>query len=258
MFHKALCNCLTLLILGIATQGIAQESSKKVYLIGNSLTWDTLPVLLGDGVEWHVDCGKNLKYLYENPQEPCVKSSVTWPEALKTEQYDILCVQPHFGTTLAEDVEVISAWLDMQPKADLLIHTGWNRSEDFEAVYHATIDHDRMVHSPVYFERLVSELRKKFPSKRIRTTQAVMLLDEIYHEIEKGETPFKSFTDLYRDDIHLAHHVGRYFVHNMMRLHLGRPLSDQGFQIEARHKAYFDRKLAEVEKSLNAPSAGSQ
>jgi hypothetical protein len=254
-FHRF---CLTLLVLFMATEGIAQESSKKVYLIGNSLTWDTLPVLLGEGVEWHVDCGKNLQYLYDNPQEPCVKSSVTWPEALKTEQYDILCVQPHFGTTLKQDVEVIGAWLKMQPKADLLIHTGWNRNADFEAVYHASIDHDRMVHAPVYFERLVGELRKKFPSKTIRTTQAVMRLDEIYHEIEKGETPFKSFTDLYRDDIHLSHHVGRYFVHNLMRLHLGRPLSDQGFQIEASHKAYFDRKLAEVEQSLSPPNEGSR
>jgi hypothetical protein len=35
--------------------------SKKIFLIGNSLTWDTLPGLLDGDVQWHVDCGKNLK-----------------------------------------------------------------------------------------------------------------------------------------------------------------------------------------------------
>ena len=45
------------------------------FLIGNSLTWDTVPSKLDGDVQWHVDCGKSLPFIYENPQKPCVKTS---------------------------------------------------------------------------------------------------------------------------------------------------------------------------------------
>ncbi|MCA8989232.1 MAG: right-handed parallel beta-helix repeat-containing protein, partial [Planctomycetaceae bacterium] len=37
---------------------------KRIYLIGNSLTWDTIPSLLDEAAEWHVDCGKPLPYIH--------------------------------------------------------------------------------------------------------------------------------------------------------------------------------------------------
>lgn len=227
----------------------AQEGPRQVqeiFLIGNSLTWDTLPPLLGEGVAWHVDCGKNLKYIYENPSEPCVKSSMIWTEALKTESYDILCVQPHFGTTLAEDVTVISAWLDLQPKAKLVIHTGWNRSADFEAVYHAKPDGDQMAHQPSYFEKLMAALQEKYPQREITTTRAIQVLNDVYQDIQRGQAPFEKFDEIYRDAIHLDNQTGRYLMHNLLRLSLGMECSDQGFQIEPEHKEYFHRKLDAV------------
>lgn len=222
----------------------------RVFLIGNSLTADTLPVLLGKDVEWHIDCGKNLQYIFDHPKEPCVKSSVIWPEALGSTQYDVLCVQPHFGSDLKQDVAVISHWLDLQPKAKLVIHTGWNRAKHFEAIYHAKIDHQRMVHAPQYFAQLTAQLQEKYPEREIKSTSAIDVLDSIYHDIQAGKAPFKSFEELYRDEIHMAHHSGRYLAHNLMRIALNKPLSQQGFQIEDNHKTYLDQKLAEFQAQM--------
>lgn len=227
------------------SQVLRSDPPQSVFMIGNSLTWDTRPPLLGDGVQWHVDCGKNLKYIFENPSAPCVKSSVLWTEALESNEYDVLCVQPHFGTTLAQDVEVISKWLEMQPQAALLIHTGWNRSEDFEAVYHAVIDHERMAHNPAYFQALEEELHKKYPQRTISSTHAMDVLDAVLQDIASGQAPFKQFDELYRDAIHLQNHTGRYLMHNVMRQALGRETSDQGFEVDATAKKYLDQKIAE-------------
>ena len=103
------------------TSGKKKVPPKKqsVYLIGNSLTWDTVPGKLDGNVQWHVDCGKSLPFIFENPGKPCVKSSKLWTKALKEKQYDILSIQSHYGTTLKNDVETISKWMAMQPAACL-------------------------------------------------------------------------------------------------------------------------------------------
>lgn len=215
----------------------------KIYLIGNSLTWDTLPGLLAGDVQWHVDCGKNLKYIYEHPAAPCVKTSNIWTEALSGKQYDILSVQPHNGTSLDEDVTIISHWLQMQPHADLVIHTGWNQHAVFEKDYHATKDHDRMIHAPLYFEKLRQRLAAKFPGRQIRSSNAIHVLDSIWHDIDQGNAPFNEFAALYRDNIHMTTQSGRYLMHNLMRVALNQPVSDQGFQIDKSVQEYLDKKI---------------
>ncbi|MFM7845344.1 MAG: hypothetical protein ACKPEY_14085, partial [Planctomycetota bacterium] len=95
------------------------------YLIGNSLTWDTVPMRLAGDVQWHVDCGVSLPHIYAHPEKPCVKESSIWTQALRDKQYEFLSVQPHYGSTLAEDVETISNWMKLQPKAVFVIHSGW-------------------------------------------------------------------------------------------------------------------------------------
>lgn len=245
----------SLLLLGsshaFATDDGANETSQsnrpaKIFLIGNSLTWDALPSLLGGDVQWHVDCGKSLKHIYDHPHSPCVKSSTAWPTALKRTKYDFLCVQPFSGTTLDEDVAVISSWIALQPTAVLVLHTGWNRAKDFERVYHTTVDHQRMVHTPAYFEALRAELSRRHPRLEIRSTQAIEVLDVVWHDIEGSRAPFDSFSELYRDEIHMTTQVGRYLMHNLMRRTLGQALSTQGFQIEANQRAYLDEKLREL------------
>jgi hypothetical protein len=127
MILRAFC-LLGLLVHALPVPGKGQEeddsAGRSIFLIGNSLTWDTVPPKLDGDVQWHVDCGKSLPFMYENPQKPCVKSSTLWPEALAEKQYDIVSVQVHYGSTLDEDAAVIGAWLALQPKAVFVLHTG--------------------------------------------------------------------------------------------------------------------------------------
>ena len=117
--------CVLILSSGLRSGFGEDDGKKRVFLIGNSLTWDTVPSRLDGNVQWHVDCGKSLPFMFANPEEPCVKTSTLWPKALKENQYDILSLQTHYGATLAEDVETISRWIEMQPQAVVVIHTGW-------------------------------------------------------------------------------------------------------------------------------------
>ncbi|MGE3806932.1 MAG: hypothetical protein AB7K24_19885, partial [Gemmataceae bacterium] len=106
-----------LLLAEMSAAAVAQEPgpARSYYLIGNSLTWDTTPKLLDGDVQYHVDCGKSLPFIYANPDKPCVKDSTLWPMALRDKQYDVISVQPHYGSALMQDVETLSAWLKLQP-----------------------------------------------------------------------------------------------------------------------------------------------
>ncbi|MBU6179199.1 MAG: hypothetical protein KGR69_06015, partial [Verrucomicrobia bacterium] len=115
------------LLATLALSAVAEET-RSFYLIGNSLTQDTVPQKLDGDVQWHIDCGKSLPFLYENPEKPCVKSSMIWPEALKAKQYDLVSAQVHYGSTVEEDVAVLSEFVRMQPKAVFVIHSGWARA----------------------------------------------------------------------------------------------------------------------------------
>ena len=222
-----------------------EAASRSYYLIGNSLTWDTVPPKLDGDVDWHVDCGKSLPYMYKNHVKPCVKSSNLWPKALKGKQYDFLCVQPHYGSTLAEDVEVISSWIEMQPKAVIVIHTGWARHALREKEWESSDVSGKLQHSAAYFDALLLALQKKFPKRIFRQTHAIELLAKIAADIKAGEAPLKQVSDLHRDAIHMGLQTGRYLMHNAMRRALEQPFSDKGFEkIDPDLKRYLDGVLA--------------
>lgn len=214
------------------------------YLIGNSLTWDTVPSMLDGDVQWHVDCGKSLPYMYENPQKPCVKSSTLWPQALKEKQYDLISVQVHYGSTLIEDAAVLSDLLEMQKKATFIIHTGWARSESRVEEYAKTSSEGKMQHSPAYFHDLLKKLRELHPDREFRLTHAQDLLEKVSTDIDAGEAPFEKVEDLYRDAIHMNVVTGRYLMHNAMRYAMGQPRSAAGFtKIPPKVKEYLDTVL---------------
>lgn len=227
---------------------VTLEREPRVYLIGNSLTWDTRPPLLSHYVDWHVDCGKSLQYIYENPANPCVDSSRLWPTALHQLQYDYLVVQPFYGTTLQQDKQVINRWLALQPTATLVIHTGWAHSATAAAEF-TDASSDKMVHNAAYFERLIKELKTEHPQHEIRQTFATQTLQQIASDIESGKAPLKNLTDLYRDAIHMTHNQGRYLMHNLMRVAVDQPPSDEGFAMESQDptlKKYLDALVEEV------------
>jgi hypothetical protein len=238
------CSLLTFFAMAVLPAMSEQAKPLSYYLIGNSLTQDTVPSKLDGDVQWHVDCGKSLPFLFENPAAPCVKNSTIWPEAFKVKQYDLISVQVHYGSTLEEDAAVLSEFLSMQPKAIFVIHSGWARSATRAEEYAEKSPAGKMTHRPVYLERLIEKLRSFHPGREIRQTHAQDLLARIADDIEAGKAPFSRIEDLYRDDIHLNVVTGRYLMHNAMRHALGQPRSVVGFEaIPSPVKAYLDGVL---------------
>jgi len=237
--------CLTALgILFFSVSLQAEEKAKSYYLIGNSLTWDTVPSLLDGDVQWHVDCGKSLPYIYAHPEMPCVKNSTLWPTALKAKQYDLISVQPHYGSTLDEDVETISKWIEMQPEATFIIHTGWARSATRDKEYKSKDVDGKLQHSPVYINALLAALRKKYPERKFKQTHAIDLLEQVNIDIKAGKAPFGQLTDIYRDAIHMKTDTGRYLMHNAMRHAMGQPRSDKGYEkLDSKMKQYLNQVL---------------
>ena len=234
-------------LIGLLAASAWAGGSNKVFLIGNSLTWDTVPSALDGEVRWHVDCGKSLRFIHTNPAAPCVRSSTLWPAALTNDQYDIVVVQPHYRTTVAEDAEVIGRWMAMQPGADFVLHTGWAFSET-RAEEWGREDDGAMRHSPAYFDALLAALRGAWPDREIRRTRAMDLLQRVAADAEAGLAPVNDVAELYRDKIHMNVVTGRYLVHNAMRHALGQPFSGRGFEkLSPEMKRYLDRVLATLE-----------
>lgn len=240
-----------------AQESDSRPSPRSCYLIGNSLTWDTVPSRLDGDVQWHVDCGKSLPFIYAHPEEPCVKSSTLWPKALKQHQYEVLSVQPHYGSTLSEDVETISQWVEMQPTAVFVIHTGWARQSSRGQEYASTAETGPMIHSPAYSGALLEGLKQRYPQREFRQTHAIDLLDRIASDTKSGKAPLKDLSELHRDAIHMNLAGGRYLMHNAMRHALGQPFSSAGFEsLDERIKAYLDRVLQDELSRRAAPAAG--
>tara|TARA_B100000676_G_scaffold300603_1_gene346504 strand:- start:138 stop:623 length:486 start_codon:yes stop_codon:yes gene_type:complete len=113
-----------LLFLTLVTLAGARELPPAYYLIGNSLTWDTVPARIDGDVQWHVDCGKPIAYIHAHPEKPCVKTSTLWPKALKAKQYTYLSVQPHYDASVTSAAEAIGHWIRLQPNAIHVTHSG--------------------------------------------------------------------------------------------------------------------------------------
>ncbi len=238
----------TFLFVSLATfllsQSEAAQKNPSYFLIGNSLTWDTVPPKLDGDVQWHVDCGKPLAYIHGNPAKPCVKTSTLWPEALKNKQYDYISVQPHYGGTFKTDTETISKWMTLQPKAIFVIHSGWPRHESRAEEWVDTDTRGKMHHSPAYVDALIAELRKRHPGRKFRVTRTQDLVNQVANDIKAGKAPWKDVSEIYRDKIHMNVVTGRYLVHNAMRHAMGQRRSSQGFEkLDPELKAYFDSVL---------------
>ncbi len=227
---------------------VAPAQAERYYLIGNSLTWDTVPSRLDGDVQWHVDCGKSLPYILANPEAPCVKTSTLWPTALRETQYDIVSVQPHYGSTVAEDADVIGKWIAMQTNAVFVIHTGWAHHAKRAAEYARQDAKGKMQHSPAYIRELLAELRRRHPDRHFRQTHAIDLLAKVARDIAAERAPLQSVSDLHRDKIHMKLDSGRYLMHNAMRRALGQPPSGQGFEsLEPDVRKYLDSVLATLD-----------
>jgi hypothetical protein len=245
-----------LVVHSLASGSLGAGEARSFYLIGNSLTQDTVPSRLDGDVQWHVDCGKSLPYIFENPQEPCVKNSTIWPEALRAKQYDLVSVQVHYGGTVETDAAVLSEFVRMQPKAVFVIHSGWARSRSRAEEYAGAAADGTMLHSPAYIGKLLALLRAAHPGREFRETRAQDLLAWLAEDVAAGKAPFTTVEEIYRDDIHLDRVTGRYLMHNAMRHALGQPRSVAGFEeIASPVKAYLDGLLDRLPPVAAAASA---
>lgn len=239
--------------LSIAAAPVRADS---VYLIGNSLTWDTQPELLDGMIGHHVDCNKTLPFIHANPASECVASSSDWSLALSSATYDVLTVQPFAGSTvsstLAEDAAAISDWMAMQPGATVVLHTGWAQHDMHEAAYHGGLTGEAMAYCPEYFDALRSRLLAIDPGRTIVSTDMIGVIDRIYHDIEAGVGPYSALSDLYRDPTHLSYTDGRFLAHNAMRRTLGQPFSAAGFDaVPADHRTYLLAVLENCPADVN-------
>ena len=223
----------------------AARCHDEVFLIGNSLTWNTRPWAINESnfdLDWSIFCGQNLQFIYDHPQGYCVDSSFTWTFALGSNSYDNLVIQPFAGTTIDQDIDIISSWIEMQPGSLVVIHPGWNEFTDFPDDYVAPFTGD-MKPSAAYINTLMAELRERFPERKFSSTRSHFLLYEVYRDTVTGEAPFESISHLYSDDIHM-NSTGQYLMHNAMRVALGRPRTAQGFTgVPVLIRNYLDEKL---------------
>jgi hypothetical protein len=237
-----------IIVLTVAVSSAAMAD--QIFTIGNSLTWDTKPYDLDGDVDYHVYCSKNLEYIRDNPSGHCVRSSLPWTTALATRDYDWVSVQPFQGTTLEDDIQIISNWMQSQPTATFVIHPGWSAFASFPSDYQRVNTDDLMYPSEAYISDLMLGLKTLHPDRALRSTRTNRLLFDIYLDTQAGIGPFNSLTDLSRDFIHMGSNTGRYLAHNAMRRAMGQPLSTDGFDVDSSIKQYLDEKLTALPVDL--------
>ena len=231
-------------------------SGQVTYMLGNSLTMDTRPTSIDGTVDFHVQGSKNLPYFIESPDD-VTDLSVPWPQALRDTAYDTITAQPHTGSNIDSDADSIAVWVDLQPRARLIIHTGWGRHEDFVEDYESDAEDGEMVHSPAYYDALEAELKSRYPNLWISRTKALAVLNAIRLDVEQGVAPYATFDELYRDHIHMSLTDGRYLMHNVMRRAIGQPYSDVGFgTVDEENRGYLLSKIDELYIQLTEPTPG--
>lgn len=229
-----------------------------LYCIGNSLTANAKPWAIGPDVGYHIDYGDSLGKIHAEPDGGGDLIAVrpdTWDVALATHDYDYLCVQPYWRTTLA-DVPAIEDWMSMQPDAVVILHSPWPNAPNkppgtmarFEQAYHDYINEDDA--------NLLAKLRADNPTREFRETHSVDALDSILHDIKDGAAPGSLlFTDVYGinstgSSVHMSE-IGEYLMHNLLSSVVGRRMDNwkqlglNGGAVNPEVWGYLDSKVVE-------------
>ena len=248
----------SVIVLAAFLLNAAASARADVCFIGNSLTRDCRAQDLSDFGGWHLLNSGNLPHIFANPNE-VLAGTTPWPELLASGRCNVLVVQPHLDITqdyrspLDDNVSAIDHWMQLVPNAKIVIYTGWSFADLVREHYESNDEANPFVHSPIYYEQLLSRLRILNPEREIIRTHHVDLIYQIMLDAENGIAPFADISNLYRDAIHLDLVVGRYFAHNLLRAALGRGITTAGFEDEnggllfpAEVKAYLDQKIVSV------------
>jgi hypothetical protein len=194
----------------------------SAFFIGNSLMQDATGgyYALSPPKTVHAQIwgSQTLPGAYANPSSTIAQR---WDVSLNANQYDALVVQPYFPSTLGADKAVINEWLELQPDAVLVLHTGWPKRSIFEPTVHGTFDGSTMVQNRLYIDALKAELSLDHPDLEIRVNDATAALDLIFHDIENGTSIYTDFGVMWRDDLHMSIGRGTYLQNAMMAKTLG-------------------------------------
>lgn len=217
------------------------HTSYNLYCIGNSLTWGAKPGLLeypfsslgyALEVDYHIACGKSLKYILSDPEFTCVDSlsGDTWIERLSSEaiEFDAVVFQPHLGASLAEELSAISRMIAIATEGGRNLGTNyyilytWPRNlEDLpaDALWLQALDLDAsegeaMKNTLAHFDYLLSEIRRLHPDTSIHAVPVGSVLYALAEQLKiEDEGASASIADIYADSIHLKWASGEFISH---------------------------------------------
>lgn len=222
------------LYIGTTLDAVTEPAQRMaVYRVGNSLTWDSQP----DGIEalagqagflhdegYHINCGNTLENIHAAPAQVCippVPEYGTWDAALPGAAWEAVAFQPHYGgtSTLGSDEAAILAMIDdahtnpLNADTRFYVYAAWPMRPAFAATWIAAVaDNDATPTTLAreYFVHLMKRLRAATTSPVYVIPVGEVLFD-LDQRLQAGDVPgLTGINQLYRDDIHLTHDLGRF------------------------------------------------
>jgi Bacterial Ig domain/Dockerin type I domain/Thrombospondin type 3 repeat len=247
--------------LGVLLLLICSGTNADVYVLGSSYSANALPYALDDRPQWHIDCGRPLQFIYDNPQAPCDSTSTIWPVALLATQFDHISFQPVAGTGITEqsDLDTIGYWMSLQPTAVVVIHPTWPVPAIWESAFHnPNPDNTLTNYSQQYYYDLISKLQTAHPRRTIATDRANEMLDSIYHDIQNGIGLLENFQEMFADSSgHSSFNYGKYLQHNALRQAFGQQtgVDNTSYGVDPKFKSYLDEKVRACQPLAALPLA---
>lgn len=212
------------------------SDSFKLYCIGNSHTWDFSPssefLKIGESIDkkinsgWHINCGKNLSSIWNNPKQACVEFTKfgNFENAICDYQWDAITIQPFINGIGKIEEETIKKFYDFisgtkNKSSALFVYCTWphntaeklsnfNYSEVWQSEYNKQDTLQNL--SEKFFVSLEKSVNKYSTKVQyIRVGKVLYLFDQ---KAKEGQIPgFSGAGDLYRDAWHL-NNIGRYIA----------------------------------------------
>lgn len=216
------------------SQDIQPYRDFYLYSIGNSHTWDFRPsadfLEIGKALHieiingWHINCGQNLKTIWDKPGQTCVEPSEfgVYQEAIEDQKWDAITIQTFVGGRGIEEKEAIDAFLDLISRSinkdcDVFIYGTWPKNTaaqlgdfDYAEAWRSDFQKDDTlkVLSAHYFEYLENAIKSL--GERVGFIPLGRVLYHFDQQARSGAIPgFSGAGDLYRDAWHL-NNAGRY------------------------------------------------
>lgn len=214
------------------------NSAKDLFLysIGNSHTWDFRPstdfLEIGKALNieikngWHINCGQNLKTIWNNPGQTCVALSGygAYQEAIQNHKWDALSIQTFMGGTGKGEKDAVFSFLayignSINKDCNVYIYCTWpkNTAEqlgDFDYTEEWLSDfyeNDTLkILSGKYFTYLENSIEKN--ADNVKFIPLGKVLYRFDQKAKSGGIPgFTGSGELYRDAWHM-NNVGRYIA----------------------------------------------